>query len=92
MIQLYDMNYVTTNVRIPETDYLRLKVEAAQKRLSLAAVIRKKISTSYHPHRSAAEVKKIMTAQAKLAKQNAKILKGVDSVKMIREMRDQAKW
>lgn len=39
------MNYVTTNIRIPEDDYLRLKEEAAKKRKSLSAVIREKIGT-----------------------------------------------
>lgn len=44
MIQLYCMsNYVTTNIRISEEDYLRLKEEAAKKRTSLSAVIREKI-------------------------------------------------
>ena len=37
------MNYVTTNIRLPEEDYLRLKEEAAKKRKSLAAVIRDKV-------------------------------------------------
>ncbi|MFH0937493.1 MAG: hypothetical protein V1808_04335 [Candidatus Daviesbacteria bacterium] len=39
------MNYVTTNIRLPEEDYLRLKAEAAKRRESLAAVIRRKIAT-----------------------------------------------
>lgn len=38
------MNYITTNIRIPEDDYLKLKAEAARKRKSLAAVIREKIT------------------------------------------------
>lgn len=38
------MNYVTTNIRLPEEDYLRLKAEAAKRRESLAAVIRQKIA------------------------------------------------
>lgn len=38
------MNYVTTNIRIPEKDYLKLKAEAAKKRKSLAAIIRDKIT------------------------------------------------
>lgn len=37
------MNYVTTNIRLLEEDYLRLKEEAVKKRKSLAAVIRDKI-------------------------------------------------
>lgn len=36
-------NYVVTNIRLPEEDYLRLKTEAAMKRKSLAAVIREKV-------------------------------------------------
>ena len=36
-------NYVVTNIRLPEEDYLRLKGEAAQKRTSLSAVIRDKV-------------------------------------------------
>lgn len=38
------MNYVTTNIRLPEEDYLRLKEEAARKRTSLASVIREKVA------------------------------------------------
>ena len=37
-------NYVVTNIRLLEEDYLRLKEEAAQKRKSLSAVIRDKVS------------------------------------------------
>lgn len=36
-------NFITTNIRLPEEDYLRLKAEAAKSRKSLAAVIRGKI-------------------------------------------------
>jgi predicted CopG family antitoxin len=36
-------NYVVTNIRLPEEDYLRLKEEAAKKRTSLSAVIREKV-------------------------------------------------
>lgn len=37
------MNYITTNIRLLEEDYLRLKAEAARKRVSLASVIREKV-------------------------------------------------
>lgn len=46
MIQWYhciNMNYITTNIRLPEEDYLRLKEEAAKKRTSFASVIREKV-------------------------------------------------
>ncbi len=39
------MNYITTNIRLPEEDYINLKEEAARKRISLAAVIRQRISS-----------------------------------------------
>lgn len=36
-------NYVVTNIRLPEEDYLRLKAEAAAQRKSLSAVIRDRV-------------------------------------------------
>ena len=83
------MNYVTTNIRIPEEDYLRLKTEAVNKRTSLAGIIREKIQKK--------KVKKIsslalMERIRRHAHENAKYLKGFDGTKIIREMRDQAKW
>lgn len=36
-------NYVVTNIRLPEEDYLRLKAEAAVTRKSLSAVIRERV-------------------------------------------------
>jgi predicted CopG family antitoxin len=36
-------NFVTTNIRLLEEDYLRLKEEAFKKRKSLSSVIREKI-------------------------------------------------
>lgn len=85
------MNYVTTNIRISEEDYLRLKAEAARKRQSLSAVVRGKISPKEKP-RTKAEVTKFMKELSKLAKENAKYTKGFDSVKAIREMRYEGKW
>ncbi len=87
MIQLYCMSdYVTTNIRIAEDDYLRLKAEAASRRKSLSAVIREKISIKEKP-RSKADVAKFMADIAKLGKENAKYTKGFDSVKALREIR-----
>ncbi len=37
-------NYITTNIRLLEEDYSRLKEEAFRKRKSLSAVIRDKVS------------------------------------------------
>ena len=79
------MNYVTTNIRIPEEEYLKLKAEAAKRRKSLAAVIREKIMTEEQP--SQAEVDKMMADLDKIATRNAKKLKGWDSLKALREIR-----
>lgn len=81
------MNYVTTNIRIPEKDYLRLKEEAAKSRKSLAAVIREKVKTDEKPRRSKEEVDKMMKELNSIALKNAKYTKNFDSVKALREIR-----
>ncbi|KKS13898.1 hypothetical protein A2617_02560 [Candidatus Daviesbacteria bacterium RIFOXYD1_FULL_41_10] len=43
------MNFVTTNIRLPEEEYLRLKSEAARERKSFAAVVREKLGTKDTP-------------------------------------------
>lgn len=83
------MNYVTTNIRISEEDYLRLKAEAARKRQSLSNVIREKITLKRHKKKSPQQ---LMKEIRELARRNAKYFRGLDGVKIIREMRDNAKW
>lgn len=85
------MNYVTTNIRIPEEEYLRLKLEAAQKRKSLSAVIREKIGVG-GKRRSKAEVARLMEDLSKLARKNAKKLTGWNSLKALRRIRDEPAW
>lgn len=80
------MNYVTTNIRISEEDYLRLKAEGAKKRKSLSAVIREKIGSKKKVS-SKAEVEKIMKEVDKVAEEISKYTKGFDSVKALREIR-----
>ncbi len=81
------MNYITTNIRLPEEEYLKLKTEAAKKRKSLAAVIREKIASPKHLNQ--AEIEEIMNDLDRVAKRNAKKLKGWDSLKALREIRDE---
>lgn len=38
------MNWITTNLRLPEDTYMELKLKAARERKSVAAVIREKLS------------------------------------------------
>ena len=90
MIQLYCMsNFVTTNIRLLEEDYLRLKEDAAKKRTSLSAVIRDKISTGKLNDKSP---NKILKRIRKHVASNVKDLEGVDIVKTLRQMRYQGKW
>lgn len=37
------MNWITTNIRFPEDIYMELKIEAAKRRISLAAVVRERV-------------------------------------------------
>lgn len=85
------MNYVTTNIRIPQEDYFRLKNEAAQTRKSMAAVIRERI-VSKRKVRSGAQVAKMIAQTRNFAKDNARYLRGFDIVKALREMRYESKW
>lgn len=85
------MSYVTTNIRIHEEDYLRLKAEAARKRKSLSAIIRERI-TKKPKASSKTEVEEIMKTLDKLAYENSKQAPpGFDSVKALREIRYQDK-
>ena len=90
MIQLYCMsNYVTTNIRIPEDDYLRLKAEAAKRRKSLSAIVRERLRGKASRKISPEQ---LMKRIEKHARENAKYTKGFDSVKAIREIRYEGKW
>ncbi|MDP3955433.1 MAG: hypothetical protein Q8Q15_03670 [bacterium] len=84
-------NYITTNIRLPEEDYLRLKEEAFKKRKSLSAIVRGKL-VAKKKHRSEAEVKNFMKSLDKVASEIAKHTKGFNSVKALREMRYKGKW
>ena len=83
--------YVTTNIRIPEKDYLRLKAEAAKSRKSFAAVVRDKISSGEKTS-TKVEVARFMAELKSLQKATAKYTKGFDSVKALREIRYHGKW
>lgn len=82
------MNFITTNIRLPEEEYIRLKAEAARKRKSLAAVIREKVGVKDQAS-SKSKVEKFMRELDKIAENNADKLKGWDSLKALRETRDE---
>lgn len=82
------MNFITTNIRLPEEEYLKLKIEAAEKRKSLAAIIRERIQTKDRVF-SKRKVDNFMKELDEIAERNAKTLKGWDSLKALREIRDE---
>lgn len=81
------MNFITTNIRLPEEEYLKLKAEAAKKRKSLAAVIREKITAGQSLRQ--ADIEEMMKDLDRIARRNAKKLKGWNSLKALREIRDE---
>lgn len=83
------MNYVVTNVRLPEDDYLKLKQEAAKRRTSLASIIREKVADKKSLKKSPDEIIKTIRRHAV---ENAEYLHDIDIVKTVREMRNKAKW
>ena len=82
-------------VNFEDTQYNALKEEAFQKRKSFSAVVRDVVDEKINQRaqkRSKVEVEEFMARIRKHAAESAKYLKGVDGVKIIREMRDSAKW
>lgn len=77
------MNWVTTNIRFPEDLYMELKMEAARKRKSVAAIIREKVVKK----KSKTKVEFMMRRARKLARDNAKYMKGINLTKALIEMR-----
>ena len=91
------MNWIATNIRFPEDQYMKLKHKAFKERKSLASVVReaafktiKDKSTSSMESEKDREkkVKEFMKDIEKIAKENSKYVpKGFDSVKALREIR-----
>lgn len=81
------MNYVTTNIRFTEDIYLQLKEEAAKTRMSLSAVVRKKVDADSVNRDRASAAQLIATIDATALRLGRK-LKGFDATVAIRQMRE----
>lgn len=79
------MNWITTNIRFPEDLYMTLKAEAANRRMSVAAVIRQRLSDK--KKRTPAQVARIMRQVEKLADENSRQNPGVSFSDKLIEMR-----
>lgn len=79
------MNWITTNLRLPEDIYMDLKMKAAKERKSLAVVIREKLGVK--KANTANNVKKILKSMRELGREIAKENKGLNLTKGLIEMR-----
>jgi len=83
------MNWITTNIRLPEDLYMDLKMKAARQRKSVAAVIREKIGKSKggtitrQKKRAAILLRRLDKFRERTAKEN----KGINLTKALIEMR-----
>lgn len=76
------------NISLPEEDYKEFKAEADRKRKNVHSVIEEKLITKKRKY-TKAEVEKMMKELDKVASENSKDLKGWDSLKALREIRDE---
>ncbi len=77
------MNWVTTNLRIPEDTYMELKMKAARERKSVAAVIREKLVLGNKPQKADNVLEMLKSLGKDIAKEN----KGLNLTKGLIEMR-----
>jgi predicted CopG family antitoxin len=79
------MNWVTTNIRIPEDLYSELKTEAFEKKKSFGAIVREKLTKKKYSVSN--NTKKLMKRLEKLARENDKQNPGISFSKKLIEMR-----
>ena len=83
------MNWITTNISLPEDLYIDLKLKAARDRKSVAAVIRERIvnADTYRVTKHKKRVSTLLRELEKLAEVNARENKGINFTKEIIKMR-----
>jgi hypothetical protein len=79
------MNWITTNIRFPEDLYMALKSEAARRRVSVASVIRQRLTDV--KKRTPAEVARIMRSVKRIAEESARQNPGISFSDKLIEMR-----
>lgn len=81
------MNWIATNIRFPEDEYMQLKLISAQKRESLSSLVRNAVKKTVLK-KTKPNAKKIMAKVDRISKALSKsIPENWDTVKVIREMR-----
>lgn len=79
------MNWITTNIRFHEDQYMELKMEAARKRKSIAALVREKVGKK--KVRKKKNVEAVMKELDKLAKETARQNPGLNLTEALIKMR-----
>lgn len=79
------MQWIATNIRFPEDMYMQLKMEAARQRVSVAQVVRERLKKTRKKSKKSCE--SLLAEFDKVAKANAKFLKGKSLAKLLIEMR-----
>jgi len=80
------MNYITTNIRLPEELYMELKLQAARKRSSISALIREQIQTQT-VEKEEKRAQDLIKAFDSLSKRIARHNKGINLTKAVIDMR-----
>lgn len=81
------MNFITTNIRLPEDLYMEIKMEALEKKKSFGALVRDRLSKKNTSKKTDSD--KFIEKLNKFAKENSKYFNGKSAVQIIREMRDE---
>lgn len=82
------MNWITTNIRIPEDQYMELKMQAARERKSVAHIIRDRITDRKSVKtKKKKDVTTFFRRLDRLAKQITKENKGINFTQGLIDMR-----
>ena len=79
------MNWVTTNIRFPEDVYMELKMEAVNRRKSIAAIIRERIEIKDRSENI--NTAKMLKRLDRLARENDRQNPGISFSEKLIEMR-----
>lgn len=83
------MNWITTNIRFPEDLYMELKMEALKRRESVAGLVRKAVEKIIYKEKQENKKRgeKLLKEIDRIAKRNAKVLKGISLSEELIKMR-----
>lgn len=79
------MNWITTNIRLPEDIYMEFKMQAARERKSIAAIMREKLVPKQKQSEKRTRI--LMKEFNRVAKANAHVMKGKSLSKLLIDMR-----